>query len=195
MKKILIFCAILFAPWPVFGQQFSPNPVITEVEPASIAVLAQQAPVPVPVPIPIAVLAQQAPVPIQIAVLAQIDSGATAIPASPDVGELLSDAGKVIDDWGNVGWLAGVIALINLLLNLLRFTPINALLADLDYKWTKPLTATLLGAALGGFSTFSTGASALQSIIAGAMAGLGSVGFHELIDKTRKRTTKIKVQG
>ena len=115
---------------------------------------------------------------------------ASAEEPAPDVGALITDAGKAIDDWRNVGWLAGVIALINLMLNLLRFTPVNSWLTNLDYKWAKPLTATLLGAALGGFSTYSTGASALNSIVAGAMAGLGSVGFHELMDKTRKRTTK-----
>ncbi len=108
---------------------------------------------------------------------------------SPDVGEVISDAGKVIDDWQNVGWLAGLIALINLMMNMLRFKPINNWLTTLDYKWIKPLTAALLGAGLGGLSTYATGASAINSIVAGAMAGLSSVGFHELMDKTRKRTT------
>lgn len=110
----------------------------------------------------------------------------------PKVGEIITDAGKVIDDWKNIGWLAGVIAFINFLLNLIRFTPIESWLLGLDYKWIKPLIATLLGAALGGFSSLSTGASVLQSVITGAMAGLGSVGFHELIDKSRKRTTKAE---
>ena len=110
----------------------------------------------------------------------------------PQVGELVSDAGKVIDDWRNIGWLAGVIALINLLLSLMRFTPIETWLDELDYKWIKPLIATLLGCAFGGFSTYQTGAGVLNSIVVGALAGLGSVGFHELFDKTRKRTTKAK---
>ncbi len=123
-----------------------------------------------------------------------VSAAADAAPEdSPDVGEVISDAGKVIDDWQNVGWLAGLIALINLMMNMLRFKPINNWLTTLDYKWIKPLTATLLGAALGGLSTYATGASAINSIVAGAMAGLSSVGFHELMDKTRKRTTKPKV--
>lgn len=129
--------------------------------------------------------------------LAQAFPPATATPSEdeeppPNVGELVSGAGQVIDDWKNLGWLAGVIALINLLLNTIRFTPVEYWLASLDYKWIKPLVATILGAALGGFSTFSTGAGILFSIIAGAMAGLTSVGFHELIDKTRKRTTRVR---
>lgn len=107
-----------------------------------------------------------------------------------DAVELITTVGKVIDDWRNVGWLAGVIALVNLLLNLLRFKPIDMALERLDWKWLKPLIATLLGALLGGFSTFSTGASVLNSIVAGMLAGLGSIGFHELVDNLRKQTRK-----
>lgn len=107
-----------------------------------------------------------------------------------DAVELITEVGKVINDWRNVGWLAGVIALINLLLSLLRFRPIDMALDRLDWKWLKPLIATLLGAALGGFSTFSTGAGALNSIVAGMLAGLGSVGFHELVDNLRRQSRK-----
>jgi hypothetical protein len=107
-----------------------------------------------------------------------------------DAVELVSSIGHVINDWKNVGWLAGVIALINLLLSLLRFRPIDMALDRLDWKWLKPLIATLLGAALGGFSTFQTGAGVLNSIVAGMLAGLGSVGFHELVDNLRKQTRK-----
>jgi len=107
-----------------------------------------------------------------------------------DAVELVTSVGKVIDDWKNVGWLAGVIALINLLLNLLRFKPIDMALERLDWKWLKPLIATVLGATLGGVSVFSTGAGILNSVVAGMLAGLGSVGFHELVDNLRKQTRK-----
>lgn len=193
MKRILILGAILLAPWPVFGQQ--PADVETEVEPVSITVLAQSGSTLTATPIE----TTDSIWPSSIGLFAQAGEGTAVTPEargaslassdapSPDVGELVSDAGKVIDDWQNVGWIAGVIALINLLLNLLRFTPINSWLKDLGYAWLKPLIATSLGALLGGFSTYSTGAGVLNSIVAGAMAGLGSVGFHELVNKTRKR--------
>ena len=126
--------------------------------------------------------------------LAQAPTGAepAAAPAAapaPSPGELVSGVGTVVDDWKNLGWLAGVMALINLLLNVLRLKPLNDWLAEKDWKWVKPLVAVLLGSALGGFSTFQTGASVLNSILAGFMAGLGSVGFHELMDKLKKQTT------
>lgn len=115
---------------------------------------------------------------------------APAMPADPTPQDLIVGLGAVIDNWQNIGWVAGVIALITLLLGILRFKPIDEWLTSLDFKWIKPLIATVLGAALGGFSVFSTGAGVLNSIVAGILAGLGSVGFHELMDKLRKRTTK-----
>lgn len=207
MKRLLLMGAIIVAPWNVFAQPVNPpNPA-----PPGVVDTRCEA---VPANIPTAELAKYMCNPYTgewvhretgditpIAVLAQADLAPAAAPATatetpteeppPEVGELVSGAGKVIDDWKNIGWLAGVIALINLLLNLVRFTPIETWLASLDYKWIKPLIATILGAALGGFSTFSTGAGILNSIVAGALAGLTSVGFHELVDKTRKRTTKL----
>lgn len=107
-----------------------------------------------------------------------------------DAVELITSVGKVVNDWRNIGWLAGVIALINFLLSLLRFKPIDLALDRLDVKWLKPLLATLLGALLGGFSTFSTGGSVLNSVVAGMLAGLGSVGFHELVDNMRRQSRK-----
>jgi len=111
-------------------------------------------------------------------------------PKPVDAVALVTSVGQVVNDWKNVGWLAGVIALINFLLSLLRFRPIDMAMDRVDIKWLKPLIATLLGAALGGFSTFETGAGVLNSIVAGMLAGLGSVGFHELVDNLRKQTRK-----
>lgn len=169
MKRIL-FCLLLLAPTLAFAGHLGGGRI---QRPVTSIVLAQA----------------DTPTPAETATPAS-DATDDAPADAPQVGELVSDAGKVIDDWKNIGWLAGVIALINLLLNLLRFRAIETWLNDLDCKWLKPLIATLLGCALGGFSTYATGAGILNSIVAGAMAGLGSIGFHELIDKTRKRTTK-----
>ena len=106
----------------------------------------------------------------------------------PDAGELLQGVGKVADDWKALGWLAGMIALVNLLLNFLRLRILDDYLTYKKWKWLKPLGACLLGAALGGLSVFQTGASVPNSILAGVLAGMGSVGFHELMDKLRKRS-------
>lgn len=101
----------------------------------------------------------------------------------------------VINQWSTVGWLAGILALINLLLAATRFPPVDQFLTDSNLKWLKPLIAVILGGALGGFSVAlatppderSTPAAVIAAIVAGISAGLGSVGFHQLIDQVRKR--------
>lgn len=175
MKRLLLTMALLLAPLSLQAQD-PPDPTTA---PAAAATAET----------PTAAPATPAPSTPSSATADKPEGTADPTDGQPhdDVGGLITDAGKVIDDWKNVGWLAGVIALINLLLNLLRFRPIDEWLTRIDYKWIKPLVATVLGAALGGFSTFATGASVLNSIVAGAMAGLGSVGFHELMSQTRKR--------
>ena len=107
--------------------------------------------------------------------------------------ELFAALTKVIDDWRNLGLLAGLIAAINFLIALLRFRMINDFFTKWDIKWLKPLLATVLGGALGGLSVAATGASAINSVLAGCLAGLGSVGFHELINSLKiMLTQKIK---
>jgi len=114
---------------------------------------------------------------------------ATGPPAmsEPDVNELATLLLKVISDWRGIGWVAGVIALINLLMNVLRFKPLKTWFEARGIVWLKPLIAVVLGGLMGGFSTFATGAGVVGSIIAGVVAALGSVGFHELVTKLRER--------
>jgi hypothetical protein len=104
--------------------------------------------------------------------------------------DIFRDIGKIINDWRKIGWIAGLIALINMLINLLRFKPINEFLEDRDLKWCKPLAACVLGGALGGLTTYQTGAPWLNSVAAGVLTALGSVGFHELISTLLERTTR-----
>jgi hypothetical protein len=104
--------------------------------------------------------------------------------------DIFRDIGKIINDWRNIGWIAGLIALINMLINLLRFKPINEFLEERDLKWLKPLAACVLGGSLGGLTTYQTGAPWLNSVAAGVLTALGSVGFHELISTLLERTTR-----
>jgi hypothetical protein len=104
--------------------------------------------------------------------------------------DILHDIGKVINDWRTLGWLAGLIALINLLVNLLRLKPINAFLEKKDLKWVKPTVACVLGGVIGGLSTYQIGAPITNSIAAGVLTALGSVGFHELVSTLLKRTRR-----
>jgi len=97
--------------------------------------------------------------------------------------EVLTDVEKVINSWKTIGWLAGLIALIQLLMKLLRFGPIDNWFEANKKRWMKPYIASTLGAILGGLSTYATNANVLNSIITGLIIGTTSVGWNELINK------------
>jgi len=109
--------------------------------------------------------------------------------APVEVDDLIKGFAQVVDDWKNLGWLAGVVALVNLLILVFRFRPINDALTNLDAKWIKPLIAVILGAVFGGFSAALSGATVPVAILSGVIAGLGSVGFHQLIDQIKTKAT------
>ncbi len=111
------------------------------------------------------------------------------VPASPTdigVGELLKETGGVVAAW-QLGWLAGLTALINLLINLLRFPAINNVFVDNEILWTKPLISAALGAGLGGLSSYATNQDPLMAIGAGIMAGIMATGTHEFLNKRKAR--------
>ncbi len=104
-------------------------------------------------------------------------------PLPPTLPDLFTQLAKAIDDWRNLGAIAGLIALINLLITLLRFGPIDEWFTVNRWKWTKPYIAAALGAFLGGLSAYQTGASVPNSIVAGILAGMAAVGWHETATK------------
>lgn len=125
-------------------------------------------------------------------VLAQEMVTATAEVATeavePDVpiNELLSKIGQVISDWRTLGLLAGLIALISLGIMVLRVKKLNEYLESKNIKWLKTYIAAGLGGLLTALTTYQTGAGLSQSIIAGVIFGLASVGGHQAITKSNK---------
>lgn len=116
---------------------------------------------------------------------------ASTEPASaPTLPDLVQGAEKTYDDWTKLGWLAGLMALVKLLVNLLKFAPIAKWFDDQQKGWLKPYIAAGLGALLGGLGTFATGVGLAKSIVAGLLAGLGAVGLHETTSKTSEALTK-----
>jgi len=104
--------------------------------------------------------------------------------------QLLDMVGKVVSDWRVIGWMAGVIALIALLVAALRFKPLNNLLEKHDLKWIKVYISAGLGALSGFFSAFRTGAGWVQSILIGLMAGWAVIGAHQTVTKANKKKVK-----
>lgn len=97
--------------------------------------------------------------------------------------DILTGVQKVVNDWRTLGWLAGVIALLQLLMKILKLGPIDEWFKVHKKKWIKPYIAAGLGALLGGFSSYATGAGVVGSIVAGVMIGVTSVGWNEVINK------------
>lgn len=93
---------------------------------------------------------------------------------------------KVWSDWRTYGWMAGVIALLNLLIFALRIKPLNDWLEKKDWKKYKPYVAAVLGAALMCLASLKTHVPILQSIVAGLMFGWTSSGLHQSVFPTKK---------
>ena len=94
------------------------------------------------------------------------------------LGEL---AAKVFDDWRTFGALAGIIALINLLIWALRLKVVDDFLTKKNWKKYKPYVAAALGAILTALSSIFTGMGIIQAIIAGLVFGFTSSGLHQAI--------------
>jgi hypothetical protein len=111
---------------------------------------------------------------------------ATTEPTAPAVqaSDILTDFEKAINSWKTLGVLAGLIALIQLLMKTLKFGPIDDWFEAQKFKWIKPYIASILGMVLVSLTTYATnGANLLNSVIAGLIVGSGSVGWNELLNK------------
>lgn len=108
----------------------------------------------------------------------------TSEPSSePTLDSLLKDAEKVQTDWTALGLLAGLIALVNLLVNLTKFGPLKKWMDDNNLQWLRTVIALVLGGALGGLGAASIGGNAGKIVfgaLAGVVAGLSASGGHQL---------------
>jgi hypothetical protein len=97
--------------------------------------------------------------------------------------DLVKDAEQMINNWKLLGSLAGLIALVQLLMKALKFGPLDNWFETSKVKWIKPYIATILGALLGGLTTYATNANLLNSITSGIIIGMGSVGWNEILKR------------
>ena len=78
-------------------------------------------------------------------------------------------------------------AVIKLLISLMKFKPVAKLLDSPKAKAIKPYIALILGVAGGFIASVSTGQPVVASLIAGAIAGLGATGIHEVSKSVMKK--------
>lgn len=99
--------------------------------------------------------------------------------SGPTIPSLVGDATKVYDDWQKLGWLAGLLALVNLLVSLMKFGPIGKWMEDNNKQFLRPYIALGLGAALGLLTALVAHVPIAQALGAGVLGGLAAVGLHE----------------
>lgn len=123
-----------------------------------------------------------------------LDAFAQEPPSPPPPAAEEATTGAVIDagaklissDWEKLGALGSLLAIVNFLMILTKLGALGRWLKDKGLKWVRPLAATLLAGALGALSSLETGLPVMQSLLAGLLAGVGSIGFHELKDTMTK---------
>lgn len=112
---------------------------------------------------------------------------AVADPA-PSFNDLIQQALGTVSTWKAAGWLAGSVALVNVLMNVLKFEPVSKFLTGLKIGWwLRPVLALVLGIVAGVFSNVAGGASVGMAILIALLSGLGSTGFHEVITAANER--------
>ena len=112
---------------------------------------------------------------------------AVADPA-PSFNDLIQAALGTVSTWKAAGWIAGSLALVNVLMNTLKYEPLAKFLTSLKIGWwLRPVLALVLGIAAGVLSSVVGGAPVGISILVALLSGLGSTGFHELITAANER--------
>lgn len=98
----------------------------------------------------------------------------------PTVGDIVSGAGDVYNIWKTSGWIAGLTALIYLLIQITKVGFIKKWLGV--RKWLRPLIAVVLGLAGATFAAMQGGVVWWSALLGGLGAALGSSGFNELMN-------------
>jgi len=182
MKKALLVFGLMTACLLV-GQVAAQAP---SVPAAPVVAAPAVAPVAVPAVAPV-VAAPETPVVDAPKVDLAVDPALAATEEPSTSSQLQEQAKYVVSQWETFGWIAGVVALIGLLMMLLRFSALDKWLEAKGLKKFKPYIAMVLGALSGFFTSFATGIGWLQSIVAGIILGLAAVGTHQAVTVGNKK--------
>lgn len=116
-----------------------------------------------------------------------------AEPVNPSIEQLLSEALGIVSTWQAGGWIIGCTAIVNLLVNVMKFKPIADWLEKLKIGWwLRPVIAIVLGIIGGIFSSLVGGASPGTAILVALLAGVSSAGFHELMTALFNKKTQAE---
>jgi hypothetical protein len=99
----------------------------------------------------------------------------------PSPVDLFDGGTSVYRDWKDLGQLAGIIALMKLLIDVTKIKVIDSWLWDHQWRWVRPTMALLLGGLTSIAIAIPTRANLIVAFIHGALAGASTIGVHELV--------------
>jgi hypothetical protein len=106
---------------------------------------------------------------------------------SPTPDELFNSGLHVINDWRSLGALAGSIAAVKFVVDLTRVSAVSRWIDGKDgtsgRKWIRPVLAVISASLIGASAALTEGANVPLAIGHAIFVGMGSIGFHELVDK------------
>lgn len=100
---------------------------------------------------------------------------------SPEV--FIIDIKNAVNDWRTLGLIAGAISFLQIAMKVLKLQKINDWFVEKKIKWVKPYIAIAISALIGGLTSYSSGTDVINSIFAGIILGMASVGWNEVINK------------
>lgn len=101
--------------------------------------------------------------------------------APPTTDAVIQQAFGVLSQWKTGGAVIGLIAAVNVLMNLTKIQWVKDHLLNVR-PWLMPLASVLFAGLLAGLGALQAHAAPMGAIIAAITAGLGAVGFHELVN-------------
>lgn len=109
----------------------------------------------------------------------------TTSTTAPTSSELITQAVATINNWRNLGLLAGLVGSVNLLVNLTKLPGIKAWIDREDAysrtkKWIRPILAVLSASLAAVLVSVNAGANLWLAMGHGALAGMAASGFHEI---------------
>lgn len=113
--------------------------------------------------------------------LAQVSTTTTS---TVTVGDLLSGGMDAYAAFKGLGVLAGLSAVINLLINLTKYGPLAVFIKRRGWRWLRPLLAFVAGAVGGVVAGLAEGRGGIDLglyVVGGLMSGGGAIALHELI--------------
>ena len=119
--------------------------------------------------------------------LASLETGAPEMPpaekeaSEPDLGDALKQLSMIKTTWKEVGWLAGLTALVTLVITLTKLKILGEVIRRNKLQWVRPLLAMVLaGLGSAGLGAIA-GIDLSWIIVGGLLAGLMSPGLYQFI--------------